>query len=256
MTSDGAVYPSLRHRRVFVTGGASGIGAAIVEAFWRQGCAVGLVDIDDAAAQSLSDRLKADEREPIWFRHVDAANAKELRRSIADFAEASGGLDVLVNNVANDTRHAALDVTEEDWRRCISLNMDSAFFASQEAIRRMRPADGGAIINISSINPILGLPNMIGYVSSKAAMLGMTKSLAREYGADNIRINAVLPGWVITQRQLDKWLTEEIERRWMESVALQERIMPEDVADLVVFLASDQSSKITGQSFVIDGGRT
>lgn len=250
-----ATYPSLRGRGIFVTGGATGIGAAIVQGFLRQGSVVGFIDIDTNAAHALIENCRNIGLSMPWFRKGDVTKIEELQSSISDFSEYTGTLDVLVNNVANDSRHDPQSVSEESWRSCMSVNLDSAFFASQEAIALMLPSKSGSIINMSSISALRGPAHMPGYVSAKAALLGMSKALAREYGRDGIRVNAVLPGWVITERQLNLWLSKEAEEESMSRAALKKRIMPSDVADLVLFLASDQSRMITGQDFIIDGGR-
>ena len=252
---DRASYPSLIGRTVFITGGASGIGACMVRQFAEQGARVGLIDIDEQAARDVLDGVRERGFDPPWFRRVDVRDVGLLKAAIVDFAEGHGGLSVLVNNVADDSRHSLLEVTEESWRDGLSINLDSAFFASQTAIPIMQGAGQGSIINFSSINALIGPTQMPGYVSAKSALLGLTKALARHYGSDGIRVNAILPGWVATERQLASWLTEEAEREWMKDVALKRRILPEDVANLALFLASEDSSMITNQFFVIDGGR-
>lgn len=251
-----ATYPSLSGRRVFITGGATGIGAAMVEAFSEQGAIVGHLDLAVDAAEALADRLETTGKARPWFARVDVTDASALKAAIADFAVAAGGFDVLVNNVANDTRHDPLETSEDSWRKCMAVNLDCAFFASQRAVELMRSVGkGGAIVNFSSINAVLGPEGMPGYVTAKAGLLGMTKALARQYGMDGIRVNTILPGWVVTQRQLDLWLTEDAEAAWMEQVCLKQRIEPRDAANLALFLASDDSRMITNQHFVIDGGR-
>lgn len=250
-----ATYPSLSGRRVFVTGGATGIGAALVGAFTEQGAVVGHVDLAEAEAAVLDEELASSGHPMPWFRRVDVTDIAALKASIADFAAQTGGIEVLVNNAANDMRHDPLQVTPESWRNCMAVNLDSAFFASQQAIALMRGKGGGSIISFSSINALLGPDRMPGYVTAKAGLLGMTKALAREYGRDGVRVNAILPGWVVTQRQLDLWLTQEAEAAWMDQVCLTERIEPGDVANLALFLAADESRMITNQHFIIDGGR-
>lgn len=251
-----ATYPSLAGRRVFITGGATGIGAAMVEAFSEQGAVVGHLDLAEDAADALADQLQSSGHARPWFRRVDVTDAAALKGAIADFAAEAGGFEVLVNNVANDTRHDPLETSEEAWRKCMAVNLDCAFFASQAAVQLMRAAGhGGAIVNFSSINAVLGPDGMPGYVTAKAGLLGMTKALARQYGPDGIRVNTILPGWVVTQRQLDLWLTPEAEAEWMEQVCLKERIEPRDAANLAMFLAADDSRMITNQHFIIDGGR-
>ena len=249
-----ARYPSLAGRAVLITGGATGIGAAMVAAFAEQGARVGFVDIDDGSAAGLGDRVADQAGVRPWFRRVDVTDVGALKEAVGDFA-ATGGLDVLINNVANDSRHEPLEVTEQSWRACLAVNLDSAFFAAQAAIPILRDAGGGAILNVSSINALIGPTRMPGYVSAKAALLGLTKALARHYGPDGIRVNAILPGWVVTERQLNLWLTPEAEAEWMAQVALKRRIVPRDVADLALVLAADDSAMITNQQVVIDGGR-
>ncbi len=251
-----ANYPSLAGRRVFITGGATGIGAAMVAAFSEQEAVVGHLDLADQAAEALADQLQDAGRARPWFRRVDVTDTPALKQAIADFAADAGGFDVLVNNVANDTRHDPLALTEDGWRQCMAVNLDCAYFASQRAVELMRGSGaGGAIINFSSINALLGPSEMPGYVTAKAGLLGLTKAFARQCGIDRIRVNTILPGWVVTQRQLDLWLTEEAEAAWMDQVCLKQRIEPREAANLALFLASDDSRMITNQQFVIDGGR-
>ena len=250
-----ATYPSLSGRSVFITGGASGIGASMVRRFSGQGARVGFVDIDEPSAQSLVADVRKRGDDAPWFRSVDVRDVTSLKAAVVAFSDATKGLGVLINNVADDTRHSPLEVTEESWRNGLSVNLDPAFFASQAAIPIMRRAREGSIINFSSINALIGPTQMPGYVSAKAGLLGLTKALARHYGPDGIRVNAILPGWVATEKQLSTWLTEEAEHDWMGHVALKRRIRPGDVASLALFLASDDSSMITNQFFVIDGGR-
>lgn len=245
-----ARYPDLEGRVVFITGGATGIGAAFVEAFAGQGARVAFIDIDAERGQKLAETHRA------WFRRCDVTEVESLLAAVRDAASSFGALDVLINNVANDTRHAADELTPEAWRARLAVNLDPTLHAARAAYEIMRPVQSGAILNISSINALLAPANMAAYVAAKAAILGLTKSLAREWGPANIRVNAISPGWVVTQRQLDLWLTPEAEAEWMKQVALQRRIEPKDVANLALFLASDSARAITGQNFVIDGGRT
>jgi len=250
-----ATYPSLKGRSALITGGATGIGAAMVAAFAGQGARVGFVDIDAASAGKLVVDVQQATGIAPWFRALDVTHTDALRGAVADFTTEAGGLGVLVNNVADDTRHDPLQTSELAWRAAMAVNLDAAFFAAQAAIPLMR-GKGGSIINFSSINALTGPPNMPAYAASKAALLGLTKALAREYGPQGVRVNAILPGWVVTERQLKLWLTPEAEAAWMQDTPLKQRIMPEDVARLALFLASDDSAMITGQQFVIDGGRT
>ncbi len=253
MSSSAATYPSLRDRPVFITGGATGIGAALVETFAAQGARVGFVDIAADAGAALCGQLASSPNKP-WFRSLDVTQTGQLAEAVKAFAQEAGGLAVLVNNVADDTRHDPLATTPETWRAGLAVNLDAAFFAAQAAIPLMGAS--GAIINISSINALTGPPQMPAYVAAKAALLGLTKALAREYGPAGVRVNAIAPGWIVTERQLKLWLTPEAEAEWMKSVPLKRRILPDDVARLALFLASDDSAMITGQTLVIDGGKT
>jgi D-xylose 1-dehydrogenase len=240
-----AAYPSLEGRGVFVTGGASGIGAAFVSAFQAQGANVAFVDLAVEGAPTK-----------VWSRVCDVRRIDDLRQAITDAQADMGPLTVLINNVANDQRQAADDVDAEAWRASMAVNLDHVFHASRFVHPLLQAAGGGSIINLSSINAILGPAGMAPYVAAKAALIGLTKSLAREWGSDRIRVNAISPGWVVTERQLELWLTPEAEDEWREQVALKDRLKPEDVARLALFLAADDSAMITGQNLVIDAGRT
>jgi NAD(P)-dependent dehydrogenase (short-subunit alcohol dehydrogenase family) len=246
-----ADYPSLKGRTVFITGGASGIGAAFVEAFHAQGCRVAFVDLAEADGHALAARLPG-----AWFSRCDVTDPSALQTAVEEAAAALGAITILINNVANDTRHAAADLTPETWRRALAVNLDPTMLAAIAVYPQMKAAGGGAIINLSSINALLSPPDMAGYVAAKGAINALTKSLAREWGPDDIRVNAISPGWVVTGRQLALWLTPEAEADWMKQVALQRRILPQDVARLALFLAAEDSAMITGQNLVIDGGRT
>ena len=246
------IYQGLQNKVVFITGGASGIGAAMVKAFVAQEAKVAFIDIDSDAAKKLSDELAGN----CWYRILDVTNPVELQQSISDVSIELGGLDVLVNNVANDRRHSPENITVSDWHKCMQVNLDPAFFASQAAYNIMKRQSSGSIINFSSINALTGLKNMSGYITAKAGLIGMTKALAHDFGRDNIRVNAILPGWVATDKQLDNWLTVEEESKWMESMALKKRIEPKDVAKLALFLGSDDSAIISGQCIAADGGKT
>jgi NAD(P)-dependent dehydrogenase (short-subunit alcohol dehydrogenase family) len=245
-------YHSLNNKTVFITGGASGIGAAMVRAFVQQKAEVAFIDIDANAAQALAQELSG----KCWYRMVDVTCPGDLQQAISDVATEFGGLDVLINNVANDMRHHPEEISVRDWHQCMQVNLDPAFFASQAAYNIMKRQGSGSIINFSSINALIGPENMTGYATAKAGLLGMTKALAHDFGGHNIRVNALLPGWVATDKQLAGWLSETVEKKWMESMALKKRINPQDVANLALFLASDDSAMISGQSIAIDGGKT
>lgn len=245
-----ALYPDLANRVVFITGGATGIGAAFVESFTAQGARVAFIDLNARAGEELAARLSA------WFKQCDVTDPAALIAAIRAAAAHFGALDILINNVANDQRHKAEDLDAAAWHSSLAVNLDPVMLASRAAYEIMKPVQRGVIINLSSINAILAPADMAAYVAAKAAINGLTKSLAREWGATNIRVNAISPGWVVTERQLALWLTPEAEAEWMKQVALQKRIEPRDVANLALFLASDDAALITGQNFVIDGGRT
>ncbi len=240
-----ASYPSLAGRSVCITGGATGIGAELVRGFAGQGAHVRFNDIDAAAGRRLAGEVAAD------FTAIDVTDTVALQGWIGQ----AGAIDVLVNNVANDTRHDPLTISVASWRQGMAVNLDAAFFASQAAIPVMQQGGGGSIINFGSINAIFGPEGMPGYVTAKAGLMGMTKALARQYGIDRIRVNTVLPGWVVTERQLEHWLTPEAEADWARQVAIKRRLLPPDVASLALFLAADDSAMITGQHLVIDAGR-
>ena len=249
-------YPSLEGRCVFITGGATGIGAAMVEAFSIQGAKVAFVDLNADSADSLCISVQNQTGISPWFQQIDVTDIEALQAAIKAAVEELGPLQALINNAANDNRHSPGEVTAQSWRDCMAINLDAAFFAAQAGAELMAQQSGGSIINFSSINALLGPSNMPGYVTAKAGVVGMTKALARDYGESAIRVNAILPGWVVTERQLNTWLTPEAEADWMKQVALKERLQPSEVANLALFLAADDSRMITGQSFTIDGGRT
>ena len=246
-----ATYPSLQGQTVFVTGGASGIGAELVAQFHAQGGQVAFVDLQADVGQSLADRL-----ESVWFRPCDVTDEADLTDAIEAAAARLGPVTVLINNVANDTRRKAALTTLEDWRASFSVNLEAAFVAARTVYPMMRAAGGGAIINISSINALLGPGDLAAYSAAKGGLNALTKSLAHEWGAENIRVNALSPGWVATDRQLELWLTPQAEAEWMKQVALRRRLTAADVAQAALFLASADSSAITGQNLVVDGGRT
>jgi NAD(P)-dependent dehydrogenase (short-subunit alcohol dehydrogenase family) len=251
-----AVYPSLKDKVVMITGGASGIGAVMVEEFTVQQAQVIFIDILDAKAELLCDSIEKKTGLKPFYKSLDATDIDALQDFMATIPTKFGRLDVLINNVANDTRHSPLDIKPQAWRDCMAVNLDSTFFACQSAISLMRENRAGNIINLSSINVLIGPKQMPGYVAAKSALNGLSKSLANQYGEYGIRINTILPGWVATDRQLDLWLTPEAEKEWQKSVPLKGRLDPEHVASMALFLAADDSEMITGQQFVIDAGRT
>ena len=250
-----AQYPSLRDRVVFVTGGASGIGATEVEHFAAQGARVAFVDVADAPAQALATRLRADGHPEPFYQTCDITDTAALRRAIADAAARLGPITVLVNNAANDQRHRWEDMTPEYWDERMAVNLKHQFFAIQAVAPMMREAGGGSIVNFGSISWHLGQGGMPAYTTAKAAVEGLTRGMARDLGPDNIRVNCVIPGWVMTERQVTLWLTPEAEAELMRAQFLKRKVMPEDVARLVLWLAADDSRLCSGHLWFADGGR-
>lgn len=249
-----AIYSSLEGKVVLVTGGASGIGEALVEAFVRQKSRVLFFDVQDETAHTLIERLPKPEYVAPQYLHCDLTNIEELQQTTARVLRSVPAIDVLVNNAGNDKRHNIEEVTSDFWDGCIQSNLKHLFFMAQAVLPGMRKAKRGAIINMSSIAwmiPSTGLPI---YVTAKAAIVGLTRTLAHEVGGDGIRVNCVLPGAIFTERQRRLWLTEEYKKEILKRQALRTEIQPADVARLVLFLASDESLAITNQSFVIDAG--
>jgi NAD(P)-dependent dehydrogenase (short-subunit alcohol dehydrogenase family) len=249
-----ATYPSLRDRLVLITGGASGIGEAIVEAFVSQDAQVVFLDIQDTAAQKLIERLANQARHLPAYYACDLTDIAALQTTVAQILDRFSTVDVLINNAGNDARHAIEDVTSTSWDHAIAVNLKHQFFMNQAVIPAMRAAGHGSIINMSSISWIIPSTNLPVYVTAKAAIVGMTRTLAHELGAHNIRVNAVLPGAILTKKQKQLWFTEEYKAEILAGQAIQRMILPDEVARLVLFLASDDSSAITNQSYVIDGG--
>jgi len=248
-------YPSLKNNHVFITGGATGIGAAMVESFAQQGCHVAYIDINREQGESLATQIKQEHHVDVWFKSVDVTDISELKNAIDEAVEHFGNVDCLINNAANDARQPVNEVSASDWQKNMSVNLDPVFFATQHVLQYMKLKSKGSVINFSSLNALHGAKNLTAYSTAKAGILGLTKSLAAEVGEFDIRVNAVVPGWVATDKQLASWLTKEEEEKWMASVALKKRISPAEVAKLVLFLASDDSAMITGQALHIDGGK-
>jgi len=249
-----ASYPSLRGRVVLVTGGASGIGEKIVEQFARQGAKVAFLDIQKDAGTQLAKKIEAAGYAEPFFLHCDLTDVEALQACMEKTIAKFKTVDVLVNNAANDARHAVESVTPNFWDQSMAVNLKHQFFASQAVIPAMKKAGRGSIINMSSISwmiPSVGLPV---YITAKAAIVGLTRTLAHELGASNIRVNCVLPGAIFTERQKQLWFTEAYKAEILSRQALKRMISPDEVARLVLFLAADDSGAITNQSYVIDGG--
>ena len=249
-----ARYPSLGGRVVLITGGATGIGESLVRNFARQGSRVAFLDVQDDAGRGLADDLAREGCPRPEYIHCDLTDVAALQSAVAQVLAAHGTVDVLVNNAANDQRHRIEEVTPEYWERSMAVNLRPQFFTIQAVLPAMKAAGRGSIINMSSISwmiPTTGLPV---YIAAKAAIVGLTRTLAHELGPAGIRVNAVLPGAIATEKQKRLVYTPEYKAVIMASQALKRDITPDDVARLVLFLASDDSCAITNQSYVIDGG--
>ena len=242
-----AIYPSLRGKRVLITGGGSGIGAGIVEAFAAQGCDVTFVDINGSDSEELAKRTGA------RFLRIDLTDTSATQQAIRGLIDEGGAIDVLVNNAANDDRHSVADVTEDYWNDRLNVNLKHQFFCAQAVLPAMREKGAGVIVNMGSISWHLGLPDLVLYETCKAAIEGLTRALAREVGPDNIRVNCVVPGNVRTARQL-KWYTPEGEAEIVNAQCLKGRLVPNDVAAMILFLASDDARLMTGHEYFVDAG--
>lgn len=250
----GAIYPDLEGRTVLITGGGSGIGAAIVRGFARQKSKVGFIDIADAPSRALADELSKGGATVKYVR-ADVTDTEALRAAIGEIRRAFGPITALVNNAAHDDRHATEDVTPAYFDDRIAVNLKHQFFAAQAVLPDMKAAGGGAIVNYSSISWMAGQGGMAIYTAAKSAVVGMTRSLARDYGRFNIRANSISPGWVRTERQEKLWITPESETRQMEVQCLKRWLVPDDLAKFTVFLASDEAAACTSQLYVVDAGR-
>ncbi len=245
-----ATYPDLAGRTVFVSGGGSGIGAAFVRSFAKQGCRVAFVDIADAPSHALAAGLG----DTVRYWRCDVRDIAALQAAIAAARELFGPVRVLVNNAARDDRHRIEDVTPAYWDENLAVNLRHQFFAAQAVAPQMADAGGGSIINLGSVSWMRGRPAMVGYTTSKAAVSGMTRVLARELGTRNIRVNAIVPGAILTARQQALWDTPESTREFLDQQCLKFRLSEDDVARTALFLASDEARGITGQNLIVDAG--
>ncbi len=244
-----ANYPSLKDRSVFVSGGGSGIGASIVEHFAAQGSKVGFVDIDEKASAEVAKKTGA------LFLKCDIRDVKAYQAAIAEVARQHGDITVLINNAARDDRHDLADVTPEFFDERMAVNLRHVYFAIQAVVPGMKKAGGGSIVNFSSISYHTMSPRLSVYQAAKSAVIGMTRGLARDFGTDKIRLNSITPGWIMTQRQIDLWLTPEAEADLLKAQVLKEKVYPADIARMALFLASDDARLISAQNFAVDGGR-
>lgn len=249
-----AQYPSLAGRTVLVTGGATGIGAALVEAFVLQRAKVGFVDIDCENARALAERLAAGAATPPLFVEGDVTSVPALEAAIDQVRSRLGPVTVLLNNAANDRRHRVEDTTSESWDAGIAVNLKHQFFAAKAVMPDMRAAGGGSIVNFGSVSWKLRQGGMPAYTASKAAVQGLTRGLARDFGPFNIRVNTLVPGWVMTEKQLRLWVNDEMRAEIMRSQCIGRPVQPGDIASMAMFLAADDSAMCTAQDFIVDGG--
>jgi D-xylose 1-dehydrogenase len=253
MSEPSATYPSLRNRVVFITGGGSGIGASLTQAFARQGAKVAFVDIALEESRALVESIAATGNAPL-FLPCDIRDISALRKAVDEIRAKLGPVEILVNNAANDERHPIENVTPEYWDNRMEVNLRPMFFAVQAVIPDMRAKQQGSIVNFGSISWKKAQGGMPAYTAAKAAIHGLTRGLARDLGRDNIRVNTLVPGWVMTERQLKLWLTPEADAARAREQCLPLRVLPEHIAAMALFLASDDSIACSAQEFIVDGG--
>lgn len=247
-----AIFPDLKTKSVFITGGGSGIGAALTEGFLHQGANVAFVQRSDATG--FCDQMQERTGQRPHAMQCDITDIAQLKSCIAEATSVNGPIGVLVNNAANDQRHKTEEVTEEYWDQSQAINLKAYFFACQSVIAGMRALGGGSIINFSSISYMMGGADYPAYTTANAGITGLSRSLAREFGRDRIRVNALMPGWVLTQKQKDLWVSEDALAAHLQRQCLKDTLDPEDIVGGVLFLASETSKMMTGQALVIDGG--
>jgi NAD(P)-dependent dehydrogenase (short-subunit alcohol dehydrogenase family) len=248
-----ATYPSLRERTAFVSGGASGLGAEFVAQLAAQGARVAFVDIDVGRGTPLERELVNGGAEAL-FLECDVREVAVLQGAIARSAEELGPIRVLVNNAANDHRDKVAEMDQPLWDDRIAVNVRHHFFAAQAVAEMMRDAGGGSIINLGSISAHIDLMDLPGYITAKAGVEGLTRTLAREYGPWHIRVNCIIPGWIMTEKQLTQWVTPEAEESIVRNQCLPDKVYPDDVARLLLWLAADDSRACTAQRWIVDGG--
>jgi NAD(P)-dependent dehydrogenase (short-subunit alcohol dehydrogenase family) len=249
-----AKYFDLKNKKVFITGGGSGIGASIVEHFCEQNSEVYFVDINVKESNKLISDIKNKKFKIPTFIECDLLNIKKLQDIISKIISEKGPIDILINSAANDERHNIDDVTEEYWNERMNINLKHYFFTVQSVKKAMIKNKGGVIVNIGSASWMIGQGGMAAYTAAKSGVVGLTRSFARDLGEFNIRVNSVVPGWIMTERQIEKWLTPESEKELMKSQCLKRKLVPADVARAVLFFSSNESSACTNQSYIVDGG--
>lgn len=250
-------YPSLKNKVIFISGGGSGIGENMVEAFYGQGAKVAFVDILDDESNKLVERLSAIKSKNVGsvkFYHCNLMEIEKLQQVISQVAIDLGPIGVLINNGASDTRHDFRSVDVEQWDKTLNVNLRHQFFAAQAVYSQMKNLGGGSIINLGSMSWHDGQGGMPGYTTSKAGIEGLTRGLARDMGPDNIRVNTLVPGWVMTQRQLTHWVDESTKSEIEKNQSIKDNLEPQDISAMALFLASDDSRLCTAQRFIVDGG--
>ena len=249
-----AKYFDLENKRVFISGGGSGIGASIVEHFCEQNAEVYFIDINENDSNKLVSECKNKKLSVPNFIKCNLLNVKKLQSTISKIISEKGPIEILINNAANDERHKIEDVTEEFWNDRMNVNLRHYFFTVKSVREAMIKNNGGVIVNIGSASWMIGQGGMAAYTAAKSGVVGLTRSFARDLGEYNIRVNSVVPGWTITKRQIEKWLTPESEAEMMKKQCIKKRLMPSDIAKAVLFFSSNQSSGCTNQSYVVDNG--
>jgi D-xylose 1-dehydrogenase len=253
-TGQFAIYPSLRGQVAFVTGGAKGLGAEFVTQLAAQGVRVCFADLQDEAGQALAETIaQRGDPEPL-YRHCDVRDIPALQAVIAEAGERLGPVTVLVNNAANDVRHKVETLTVERWDELVQVNVRHHFFATQAVVPMMRSAGRGSVINLGSIAVHIDLMDLPAYITAKAGIEGLTRTLARDLGPYGIRVNCIIPGWVMTERQLRDWVTPEAEESIQRNQCLPQKVYPPDVARMVLWLAAEDSRSCTAQKWIVDGG--
>ncbi len=248
-------YFDLENKRVFISGGGTGIGASIVEHFCEQGSEVYFVDINIKESNKLVKEIKKKNYKIPTFIECNLLDIKKLQSTIKGIIKKKGSINILINNAANDERHSIDEVTEEFWNERININLRHFFFSVQSAKEGMIKEKKGVIVNIGSLSWMVGMGGMPAYTAAKAGVEGLTRSFAKDLGEYNIRVNTVVPGWTMTRRQIEKWLTPQAEKKLMEDQCLKHKLLPSDIAKAVLFFSSDQSSGCTNQSYVVDKGK-
>ena len=249
-------YLDLKNKRVFISGGGSGIGASIVEHFCEQNSEVYFIDIDVKASNRLINNIKKKKLKVPKFIECNILDIKKLQNTIKDIINKKGPIHCLINSAANDDRHTTEQVDEKYWENRMGINLKHYFFAAQAVVKGMKKIKSGSIVNLSSVSWMLGEGDKVVYETAKSAVVGLTRSFAQEFGKYNIRVNSVTPGSIATERQIKHWLTPKYKKLILDSQAIKRQLKPNDVAQMVMFLASDQSSGCTKQSFIVDGGIT